>query len=178
MRAFLANCVHSDSTPKADRQTIVVPQPSGEGFECRRFPESVPTPREARAADALRLVKASIVTALTAFFLAIAILFLRASGYIAAEYAAPATLLGDLTWMLGDLDAAVAAFGAVSLFAAGKIPRILCVALLGLNPFVLDFLSAVDSESITLHLTDPLSPAVFRATGDDQYSCVIMPMRI
>jgi len=44
--------------------------------------------------------------------------------------------------------------------------------------YILDFLSAVDSESITLHLTDPLSPAVFRATGDDQYSCVIMPMRI
>lgn len=30
-----------------------------------------------------------------------------------AEYAGPATLLGDLTWMLGDLDAAVAAFGEV-----------------------------------------------------------------
>ncbi|HYQ99620.1 MAG TPA: winged helix-turn-helix domain-containing protein [Casimicrobiaceae bacterium] len=30
-----------------------------------------------------------------------------------AEYAAPATLLGDLTWMLGDLDAAAAAFGEV-----------------------------------------------------------------
>lgn len=44
--------------------------------------------------------------------------------------------------------------------------------------YILDFLSAVDSESITLYLTDPLSPAVFRATGDDQYSCVIMPMRI
>jgi predicted ATPase/DNA-binding winged helix-turn-helix (wHTH) protein len=30
-----------------------------------------------------------------------------------AEYAAPATLLGDLTWLLGDLDAAAAAFGEV-----------------------------------------------------------------
>lgn len=44
--------------------------------------------------------------------------------------------------------------------------------------YILDFLSAVDSELVTLHLTDPLSPAVFRAAGDDRYSCVIMPMRI
>ena len=44
--------------------------------------------------------------------------------------------------------------------------------------YIMDFLSAVDSEQITIHLTDPLSPAIFRAAGDDRYSCVIMPMRI
>jgi DNA polymerase-3 subunit beta len=44
--------------------------------------------------------------------------------------------------------------------------------------YILDFLTAIDSEVITLHLTDPLSPAVFRSAGDDKYSCVIMPMRI
>jgi len=44
--------------------------------------------------------------------------------------------------------------------------------------YIIDFLSAVDSEQITIHLTDPLSPAIFRAAGDDRYSCVIMPMRI
>jgi DNA polymerase-3 subunit beta len=44
--------------------------------------------------------------------------------------------------------------------------------------YILDFLSAVDSETISLHLTDPLSPAIFRAAGDEQYNCVIMPMRI
>jgi len=44
--------------------------------------------------------------------------------------------------------------------------------------YILDFLSSVDSTEITLHLTDPLSPAIFRSAGDDTYSCVIMPMRI
>lgn len=44
--------------------------------------------------------------------------------------------------------------------------------------YIIDFLNAVDSEMVTLHLTDPLSPAIFRAAGDEQYSCVIMPMRI
>lgn len=44
--------------------------------------------------------------------------------------------------------------------------------------YILDFLGAVDAERVTLQLTDPLSPSVFRAAGDDSYSCVIMPMRI
>lgn len=44
--------------------------------------------------------------------------------------------------------------------------------------YILDFLAAVDSETITLHLTDPLSPSIFRSAGDETYSCVIMPMRI
>jgi DNA polymerase-3 subunit beta len=44
--------------------------------------------------------------------------------------------------------------------------------------YILEFLAAVESPEITLNLTDPLSPAIFRAAGDDYYSCVIMPMRI
>jgi DNA polymerase III subunit beta len=44
--------------------------------------------------------------------------------------------------------------------------------------YVLEFLAAVDVEEVALHLTDALSPAVFRAAGDDTYSCVIMPMRL
>jgi len=44
--------------------------------------------------------------------------------------------------------------------------------------YILDFLAAVDVERITLQITDPLNPSVFRVAGDDSYSCVIMPMRI
>jgi DNA polymerase-3 subunit beta len=44
--------------------------------------------------------------------------------------------------------------------------------------YILEFLAAVESPEITLNLTDPLSPAIFRAAGDEHYSCVIMPMRI
>jgi DNA polymerase III subunit beta len=44
--------------------------------------------------------------------------------------------------------------------------------------YIMEFLGAVDSEQIALHVNDPLSPSVFRAAGDDGYSCVIMPMRI
>lgn len=44
--------------------------------------------------------------------------------------------------------------------------------------YVMEFLSAVDSETVTLQIADPLSPAVFRPEGDSTYNCVIMPMRI
>lgn len=44
--------------------------------------------------------------------------------------------------------------------------------------YILDFLAAVDVERVTLQITDPLNPSVFRVAGDDGYSCVIMPMRI
>lgn len=44
--------------------------------------------------------------------------------------------------------------------------------------YILEFLGAVEAPEITLNLTDPLSPAIFRAAGDEYYSCVIMPMRI
>jgi DNA polymerase-3 subunit beta len=44
--------------------------------------------------------------------------------------------------------------------------------------YVMEFLGAVDSSEITVYIADPLSPALFRAAGDDAYGCVIMPMRI
>ena len=44
--------------------------------------------------------------------------------------------------------------------------------------YVLDFLAAVDEEQVTIQIADPLSPALFRAAGNEGYGCVIMPMRI
>jgi DNA polymerase-3 subunit beta len=44
--------------------------------------------------------------------------------------------------------------------------------------YILDFLDAIDGARITLQIADPLSPALFRAEGNDAYGCVIMPMRI
>ena len=44
--------------------------------------------------------------------------------------------------------------------------------------YMLDFLGAVDSAKVSLNIADPLSPALFRAAGDETYGCVIMPMRI
>ncbi len=44
--------------------------------------------------------------------------------------------------------------------------------------YVLDFLSAVESEQVTIDLQDPLSPALFRPKDETGYLCVIMPMRL
>jgi len=44
--------------------------------------------------------------------------------------------------------------------------------------YVMDFLTAVDADTVSIQIADPLSPAVFRPDGDGTYSCVIMPMRI
>jgi DNA polymerase-3 subunit beta len=44
--------------------------------------------------------------------------------------------------------------------------------------YILDFLGVVGAEQVTMHLQDPLSPALFRAKDDKKYTCVIMPMRI
>ena len=44
--------------------------------------------------------------------------------------------------------------------------------------YILDFLGAIDGGEVSLNITDPLSPAIFRASGDETYGCVIMPMRI
>ena len=44
--------------------------------------------------------------------------------------------------------------------------------------YILDFLAAIDSQDVVIHIADPLSPALFRASGNDTYDCVIMPMRI
>lgn len=44
--------------------------------------------------------------------------------------------------------------------------------------YILDFLSVAEGEKVTIHLQDPLSPALFRIKDETRYSCVIMPMRI
>ncbi len=44
--------------------------------------------------------------------------------------------------------------------------------------YILDFLSVVESEQITIHLQDPLSPALFQPKDEKGYLCVIMPMRL
>lgn len=44
--------------------------------------------------------------------------------------------------------------------------------------YILDFLAVVDEPEVSLHLNDPLSPALFRPLQGQDYSCVIMPMRI
>lgn len=50
---------------------------------------------------------------------------------------------------------------------------------LGFNArYVLDVLGAVSSEKVVLEFQDPLSPVLVKEEGNDDYKCVIMPMRI
>jgi DNA polymerase-3 subunit beta len=44
--------------------------------------------------------------------------------------------------------------------------------------YLIDALSAIDSERIDLNLEDDLSPGVLRPAEDERYTCVVMPMRI
>ena len=44
--------------------------------------------------------------------------------------------------------------------------------------YIMELLGAVDTPDIAVYISDPLSPALFRAAGDEAYGCVIMPMRI
>lgn len=47
--------------------------------------------------------------------------------------------------------------------------------------YVLDFLNAIGTESVQLELNDPLSPGLFlpkEASAQEDYLCVIMPMRV
>lgn len=44
--------------------------------------------------------------------------------------------------------------------------------------YILDFLAVVDEPEVSIHLNDPLSPALFRPLQGQDHSCVIMPMRI
>ena len=44
--------------------------------------------------------------------------------------------------------------------------------------YLTDVLSAIDGETITISLTDPLSPCLIREVGNEQYKCVVMPMRV
>jgi len=50
---------------------------------------------------------------------------------------------------------------------------------LGFNArYVIDVLGAMTSEKVSLELQDPLSPVLLKEDGNENYKCVIMPMRI
>jgi len=44
--------------------------------------------------------------------------------------------------------------------------------------YLIDALTAIDSEDVELSLEDDLSPGVLRPLGNERYTCVVMPMRI
>jgi len=44
--------------------------------------------------------------------------------------------------------------------------------------YLLDVLQAMGSEDVTLEMKDQLSPTLIKEAGNDNYKCVVMPMRI
>ena len=44
--------------------------------------------------------------------------------------------------------------------------------------YLMDVLGAMDRANIALELNDPLSPCLITEEGDEQYKCVVMPMRV
>jgi len=44
--------------------------------------------------------------------------------------------------------------------------------------YLLEMLTVIGKESLTLELSGPLSPAVFRPAGDDSFLHIIMPVRV
>jgi DNA polymerase-3 subunit beta len=44
--------------------------------------------------------------------------------------------------------------------------------------YMIDVLEAISSEKVILELQDPLSPVLVKEDGNENYKCVIMPMRI
>jgi DNA polymerase-3 subunit beta len=44
--------------------------------------------------------------------------------------------------------------------------------------YLMDVLSAMDRQTISLELSDALSPCLITEEGDEQYKCVVMPMRV
>jgi DNA polymerase-3 subunit beta len=44
--------------------------------------------------------------------------------------------------------------------------------------YMIDILEAISSEKVILELQDPLSPVLVKEVGNENYKCVIMPMRI
>jgi DNA polymerase-3 subunit beta len=43
---------------------------------------------------------------------------------------------------------------------------------------MIDVLEAISTEKVILELQDPLSPVLVKEDGNENYKCVIMPMRI
>jgi DNA polymerase-3 subunit beta len=51
--------------------------------------------------------------------------------------------------------------------------------IIGLNAkYLIDVLTAADSDEIFFDIKDPSSPTLFKPSNDDDYKCVIMPMRL
>jgi DNA polymerase-3 subunit beta len=44
--------------------------------------------------------------------------------------------------------------------------------------YLMDVLAAMDGPTITLELNDPLSPCLLKEAGNNDYRCVVMPMRV
>jgi DNA polymerase-3 subunit beta len=44
--------------------------------------------------------------------------------------------------------------------------------------YLMDVLTAMDRENIAIELNDPLSPCLITEDGDEDYKCVVMPMRV
>jgi len=44
--------------------------------------------------------------------------------------------------------------------------------------YIMDVLTAMDRETISLELSDALSPCLISEEGDEHYKCVVMPMRV
>jgi len=44
--------------------------------------------------------------------------------------------------------------------------------------YLMDVLTAMDKQNISLELSDPLSPCLIKEEGDEHYKCVVMPMRV
>jgi DNA polymerase-3 subunit beta len=44
--------------------------------------------------------------------------------------------------------------------------------------YLMDVLAAMDGPTITLELSDPLSPCLIKEAGNEAYRCVVMPMRV
>ena len=44
--------------------------------------------------------------------------------------------------------------------------------------YVMDCLNAISTDEVTLEVSDSLSPGIIRGTGSDDYTCVVMPMRM
>jgi DNA polymerase-3 subunit beta len=44
--------------------------------------------------------------------------------------------------------------------------------------YLMDVLTAMDGDSISLELSDSLSPCLIKEAGNDEYRCVVMPMRV
>jgi DNA polymerase-3 subunit beta len=44
--------------------------------------------------------------------------------------------------------------------------------------YILDVLSSMENDKVSFELNDQLSPGLMRPEGDENYRCVVMPMRI